>query len=207
MVSYETVRWLLYNNNGDPTELLRLYPDFVPTMTKSNGFPYLHYACIKNHVVCVRGLIKCGVDLKWKNAQGFTPLFYACWHPSRIRTPEIIHKQYQLLQWMLTIHDVRSTINWNDNIFKVTPLQIVLEHCDNSKIIILLLNNGADPTIYDLNARRHVHISPINEEVIMIASQIWNADSWRPWNHSEYPPTYRKAMCTLVTLARSTIVQ
>ena len=205
MCSYETMRWLLYGNNGDPEELLKLYPDFVPTITKENGFPYFHYACIKNHEACVRGLVKCGANLKWKNKQGFTPLFYACWFPSKYRSPEKIEKQYKLLKWMLCNHGARSTINWNDNLFKLSPLHMLLENPDNSKIVLLLLNNGADPTTYDSCKRAYAPINPQNERLMMSVAQISQAGEWRPWNHSKYPPKYKKTMVTLAILARSTL--
>lgn len=80
-LSYHGALRILVEGDGDPDELLTIYPTFdansVPEQT--GGLSFLHYACRHNHLVCLKGLLRCpGVDLKAHyGVSGCTPLFWA----------------------------------------------------------------------------------------------------------------------------------
>ncbi len=181
------------------TELARLYsnfnPDAIPEYT--NGRPYLHYACYKNHFTVVRKLLQCGASLLLRNHMGNSVLNYACFGREDSRM--------DMIAWLLLHHeDARSAVNWQ-NARGRTPLHITAIE-GFTKGAIVLLNNGADTALKDNRGYTAAlcanYATTGTAVVIENAENMISAGEWRPKIAGKFPDGYRYAMRTLVLLAK-----
>ncbi len=214
--SYDVVVSPILRKRDGPTALLRLHPDFDPdaiaeqTMKEdTNGRPYLHHACFKNHFTVVQGLLQCGASLLLRTWRRNSVLIFACCGKEDSRA--------DMIAWLLLHHkDARSIVNCR-NTSGMTPLHIAAGEVF-TKGVIALLNHGADVTLKD----NHRHTADVRctfftntdikrtdtnaketKKAIKSGGRIISAGEWRPNTAGMFPRVYRYAMRTLVCLAKA----
>ncbi len=196
---WEVVSPSLRKNDGDASELRRMYPNFDPDAVPDDtfGLSYLHFACLKNHFHAVRGLLQCGASLLQKDMYGCTALF---------RTYGIHEGRVDMVKWLLLeFSDARTTVNWADN-RGWTPLHRAANE-EATAIVRLLLAHGADHTLKNEGgetpaalARRYGR----RETKVLKDLDDLTKQEWRPRSAQQFPPNYRAALRTIVVLAKAT---
>ena len=196
---------MLRKHEGDATELRRLYSNFDPEAVAEDtyGHPYLHEACNLNHFYAVRGLLQCGASLLRKGKFKKTALHRACCGNKESRV--------DIVAWLLSEHsDARATVNWVTTI-GWTGLHISAVSETTAKVRIIL-EHGGDITLKDNDGKTALDIArkynclettKILGKAEKCLKDLTKVGEWRHGKHSRFPRSYRKAMKTLVVLAKA----
>jgi ankyrin repeat protein len=207
---------MLCKKDGDPNALFEMYPSFDPLGCPPDvcGWTFLELACLEKDLHVVRGLVACGATLQHHHSCQMSSLHLACDYKMsdalRYRTRRAKAKQFELVTWILSQDEGAATINArSNNHISLTPLHLVLEH-ENTALIKLLLEHGADLALRTVGGETALDIvqrgqSTRNAALLQEASQrtqTMTNVSWRPWTAHSFPPGYRVAMRTIVSLAK-----
>ena len=174
-VRYKIVKLLLCIDRGDPTELLSWYPKFDPDgiPIDTDGYLYLHYACLRHDVYSVSGLLRCGASVSLRDVHGNSILTSICLSRCNdLRLLDYIH--------LVKDHINETSFGRNESRIKLTPLFLAMasdkvdlvcrmleldnsgiNHIsavgdtllrgtllkDNPEMVQLILTYGADPTL------------------------------------------------------------
>ena len=103
---------------------------------------------------------------------------------------------------------INGTINGiNDVIYiEQTALHYAVRD-DCFEVVLFLLENGANMHVDTGFGRTPAKVAYSNKMKLLFKHYefLITLKEWRPWNHIEYPFDYRKAMHTLVLLAKTYI--
>ena len=136
--SYDKVRSILFRTRRTNfTRLLDMYPYFNPNEFVTKRNTYVHEACVRNDLVMLQALVKCGGSLLKKTLGTDYPIHLAC-----MNVPK--DNSNKLITWILSRADGLSTINYSSGI--MNPLHIAAINRDFD-LILLLLQYGANPTL------------------------------------------------------------
>ena len=197
--SFKIVKELLEENCGDTTGLLWRYPCFNPDKNTPAGLiPYLHRACSFDSLLLVKGLLAVGADPQLRDDLGYPPIFYA--------SARLPGSSPNIMLWLLTNSvKARSTVTWTTD-SGWGPLYITARS-GNAAMARIILKYGADPRAHRLEgllpselARRSGNY--VVAKTFEAAETMIDLGEWRPWNHDQYPSTYRQAMRTLLLIAK-----
>ncbi len=158
-----------------------------------HGRTILHVACREHvHVHVVQYLCENGADIHCTDGTNSTPLHVACFN-SNIKNVKV------LLQF-----GARDDVNKRD-IWGSTPLHDATSILCDGKIVELLLYHGADPNILNFEGETPGGwLEPCPTKDVYEQHQSMSIlREWRPWNHSQYPLLYRRAMATMVLIAKT----
>lgn len=228
--SCEIVFRSLRVNDGDPSKLLNRYPNFdSDAIPGAHEMHYIHHACSGQHLSAVRGLLHSGVNLLFKDDDGFTALNLACSNMSASS------EECALL--LLQYSEARSTVNVAED-DGWTPLHNAVYDggaCLGISVAKALIACGADPTLENNEGRTPLEvvrdevcirqrnnqyftqnnhtefIRPVNNptqiiEVLEAAERVHAVlalGEWRPSQAAAFPRSYRSAMRTLLILAKA----
>ncbi len=165
-------------------------------ITMSNTTKEFLARCSNHHFTLEEAklFVESGADVAWKDKFGQTLLMNAS-----IRYGGADGRP-KLVKWLLSYPKVLKSIN-DQSIYGGTALHTAAQ-CNNISVIRVLLSYGADPTICDLWDQTAAQ-SAGTEEVAQLIETSFEVKEWRHHNHLNQYPCYRRAMCTLVTLAKA----
>ncbi len=182
----EVVRVLLENNAGN--YIFCNNYSFCTVRCRS-----LYYASCNGHVQIVKLLLKNGASTQYIDTERWTSLHRA----SRNGHIKIV----ALLLMSVTYVDIKDSSGR-------TPLALALQY-GHTKVVKILLKYGANLFIKDNDELRPVENS-VNPRVRKIIkkckkthNKMYKLKEWRPWNHRNYPSSYRGIMTILAILAKA----
>ena len=197
---------MLRKQEGDPSALMRLYPNFNPDAIPDDKvnpiLPYLHEAIFNEHFHAVRGLVQCGASLlQVTKLCRVTVLNMACRHSSEA-----------VIAYLLQTNDGRTTVNWADT-FGITPLHMSI---GNAGQVRMLLKHGASASMEHKNwmrrtpvqkARNRGHMATVKVlEAAEIALKVHNnLGEWRPWISDQFSSGYRSGIYEVLLLAKAKV--
>ena len=148
----------------------------------------MHKACEAGNIEEIRLFVDSGADIEAKNVNGLTPLHVA--------------SLYGHIDIVKLLVDLGANVEMKaDNSW--TPLHYASQN-GYIDIVKLLIDSGADIKAISYDDETPARVAEtINIKIIIECHEHMTIlKEWRPWNHSKYSSGYRKAMKTMVLLAK-----
>jgi ankyrin repeat protein len=160
---HESLSNAAYIGSGDPVNLTNLLISKGARVNEINnkGEAPLHIVADRgkgdksNHFFIIQSLLKAGADSNLKNSNGKTPLHLICLHSKYEQ--DVLVKMADLL--LLSSADVNVKDNDGN-----TPLHLAVG-AENTELVQLLINNGANPTMTNNSGKKPAQMSPFKPPV------------------------------------------
>ena len=152
-----------------------------------HGVTALHCACSTGYEAIVRYLLEKGSDPNIMDRFDNTSLHYASWS-GYIKIVELLLKR----GININVQDETGNTALHDATVRGHPM-----------VVQMLLYYGADPMIKNKSRPGTIACQLARTSEIRWIFELHKLNEWRPWNHTDYPLSYRQAMRTLVLLAKS----